>query len=335
MLNFHKNHKNLVFTAVGVFLILSILIAVVPAYQLHSVEALPSMEPFTDEELNGLFIYTEENCMSCHTQQVRNIEMDMTWGERPSIPSDYFYSKKRLDVWRQSPSLLASERTGPDLTDVGKRQSGKEWHLLHLYNPRIVVEASIMPSYPWLFVEKNENEVKDGDVVVPVPEEFLKHKSKKIVATPKALNLVAYLLSLKQAEIGGEIPTDFIPATKKAQNLALSTNGVVELDGSALYITHCAACHQSSGKGLVGAFPSLVGSDIVVDEDPEMLIKIILQGYDARAEYSVMAPFADILTDEEIAAIATHERSSWGNNAPKVTAEEVKKIRAYVNSLNL
>ncbi len=45
-----------------------------------------------------------------------------------------------------------------------------------------------------------------------------------------------------------------------------------------------------------------------------------------------MTPFADLLTDEEIAAIATHERSSWGNNAPAVKPEDVKKIRDFIKT---
>lgn len=333
MLNFHKNHKNLVFTSIAIFLGLSILVAVVPAYELHNVQALPSMEPFTPEELNGLKIYTSENCMSCHTQQIRNIEMDMVWGERPSIPSDYYYSKKRLDVWRQSPSLLGSERTGPDLTNVAKRQPGIDWHLLHLFNPRIVVEESVMPGYPWLFIEKNENEIKEGEVVVAVPKEFMKNPNKKVVATKKVMDLVAYLLTLKQADLMGPSPIEFIPA--KVKKVASADGEMEKLDGAILYTNNCAACHQANGKGLEGAFPALAGSDIVNDKDPELLIRIILQGYDSRPEYSVMAPFADLLTDEEIAAIATHERSSWGNDASEVTAEDVAEIRAYVESLNL
>jgi cytochrome c oxidase cbb3-type subunit 2 len=47
-----------------------------------------------------------------------------------------------------------------------------------------------------------------------------------------------------------------------------------------------------------------------------------------------MVGFADQLTDEEIAAIANHERSSWGNSASPITAEQVAKIRSYTLSLN-
>ena len=41
-----------------------------------------------------------------------------------------------------------------------------------------------------------------------------------------------------------------------------------------------------------------------------------------------MPAFADQLKDEEIAAVASHERTSWGNQAPTVTAADVAKLRA-------
>jgi len=69
------------------------------------------------------------------------------------------------------------------------------WHLLHLYNPRSVVRASVMPSYSWYF--KAKDQAGPQDVVVPVPAEFAP-AGKVVVAKPEALALAAYLLSLKQ-----------------------------------------------------------------------------------------------------------------------------------------
>ena len=333
MFNFHRNHKVLVVMAVGGFLFLSILIGIVPAYQMQNTEPMPGQVPLTDLQQHGLNVYISEGCVACHTQQVRNIEMDKMWGDRPSMPSDYYYTKKRLDIWRQSPSLLGSERTGPDLTNVGLRQPIKDWHLLHIYNPRTVVSESIMPPYPWLFKVKDESKITDNDVVVPVPEAQFEQPGKKIVAGEDALALVAYLQSLKQPEIPGEMIKKFIPAKEKSPLIGndSGTSGgnskEAALDGKKLYLATCGACHQPTGKGIIGAFPPLAGSEIVNKEDPTMLIKIILQGYDARTDYGVMPSLASQLNDAEIAAITTHERSSWGNKAPAVTEEQVKVIR--------
>ena len=329
MLNFHKEHKNLVLTAGGVFIALSILIAILPAFQMQRTEPIPDEQPLTANEREGLHVYVSENCMACHTQQVRNIEMDKVWGSRPSIPSDYFYSKKRLDVWRQSPSVLGSERTGPDLTNIGARQPSEDWHLLHLYNPRAVVSASVMPSYPWLFREVDSAALRKDDKVVAVPKGIFNKPGKKIVASYDALRLVDYLKYLKQTDLPSGSIDDFIPALKKIQ-AERSEGGKQTLDGAKLYAQVCAACHQDTGKGIVGAFPSLVGSSIVNDENTEKLIRVVIQGYNARTDYGVMPPFGDQLNDAEIAAILTHERSSWGNDAAPVTEEDVAKIRQYV-----
>lgn len=332
MFNLHNNHKSLVYTSILVYLGLSILIAVIPAYQMQGTQPLPSMQALSEQEQRGLNVYVAENCAACHTQQVRNIEMDKVWGDRPSLPSDYYYSKKRLDFWRQSPSILGSERTGPDLTNVGKRQAGEEWHLLHLYNPRIVVKESIMPSYQWMFEEKSEKEVSKTDVLVAVPAAYLKNPKNKVVASQRVLDLVAYLRSLKQANISGEPEIKFIPSSKPAEAKTTGTAASNLPDGASLYTSTCAACHQADGKGLPGAFPPLAGSPIVNDPNPETLIKIVLQGYDARAEYGVMPPFGPSLSDEDIAAITTHERSSWVNKAPAVSADDVKKVREFLKT---
>ncbi len=332
MFNFHKDHKSLANTSLLIYIALSMLVSVLPALDLMEAKPLPSMEPMTAQEQRGLEVYVAENCMACHTQQVRNIEMDKMWGDRPSIPSDYYYSKQKPNWWQQSPSLLGSERTGPDLTSIGDRRPGRDWHLLHFYNPRIVVEASVMPSYPWFYEKKDSSEVSDEDVVVPIPKKYLSDTNLVVTATQELLDLIAYLNTLKQASLENP-PVAFIPSTREEEK-AGDGGEAGGLDGEALYMTHCSACHQANGKGVPGAFPPLDGSPIVNDENPEKMIKIILMGYDARAEYAVMTPFADILSDEEIAAIATHERSSWSNDAPEVTVEKVKEIRKMVETLN-
>ncbi|MEM7375214.1 MAG: cbb3-type cytochrome c oxidase subunit II [Bacteroidota bacterium] len=332
MFNFHTNHRHLVSTALLGFLLLSILVAIVPAMQMQAVEALPGQKALSEQEKKGLRLYISEGCVACHTQQVRNIDMDKVWGDRPSLASDYYYSKQRLDIWRQSPSLLGSERTGPDLTNVGVRQVSQTWHLLHLYNPRSVVDASIMPGYPWLFEEKPTAQIDEEDVVLKLKKDFYFKPGKELVASTDALALVAYLQSLQQTSIG-TLQQDFIPSSKdKDKPQDIEGNATILADGSALFTTSCAACHQQNGEGVAGAFPSLVGSAIVNDPNPDMLIRVILQGYDARSEYGLMPSFAQLLNDAQVAAIATHERSSWGNEAEAVSPEDVQAIRKMIQS---
>ncbi|MEZ9575362.1 cbb3-type cytochrome c oxidase subunit II [Vibrio sp. 10N.261.55.F4] len=97
--------------------------------------------PLTPIELAGRDIYISEGCHVCHTQMVRALEPEVKRNGRPNQEADDIY---------EFPNLWGSKRTGPDLTNLGRKYSD-QWHAIHLIDPRKVVPTSIMPSYPWLF----------------------------------------------------------------------------------------------------------------------------------------------------------------------------------------
>lgn len=326
----YNNHKRLFIIATVMFLALTLYAALIPAYRAQEDNApLPNSQPLTEQETLGKAVFVKEGCIACHTQQVRNVEMDKVWGDRPSVASDYARNT-RPDIWRNTANLLGSERTGPDLTNIGKRQPGKEWHLIHLYSPRSVVGQSIMPAYPWLFEIKES--AAAADVTVQVPEDYRKGIKGDIVATEDALNLVAYLQSLKQVSLpdGRPVPKFLYPKQATPNLGEVGNQGEPALDGASLYAANCQSCHQANGEGLPGAFPPLKGSTIVQDEDPTALVTVIMKGYNGRAKegFAEMPPIGtnNNLNPEEVTAIMNHERSSWGNGAKKVTVEEVKAI---------
>ena len=148
------NHKKLFGTAFIFFAALTIWVAVIPALNNQKNNApLPGAKPLTEAERKGKDIYIANGCVACHTQQVRNIDMDKMWGERPGVAADYA-GNHRLDFLRNTATLMGTERTGPDLTNIGNRQPSSDWQLVHLFNPRTVVKESIMPAYPWLSLIK-------------------------------------------------------------------------------------------------------------------------------------------------------------------------------------
>lgn len=184
----------IVLACAGIYGMLALLLAIVPGEVLSTTPPGPGVLAYSDLAARGREVYVSEGCSYCHTQQVRPQAQDRVWG-RPSTLGDYAYA---------TPQLLGTERTGPDLSNIGVRQPGATWHLIHLYQPRSLVSASIMPAYPWMFVVKEKAE--SGDVVVSVPPEFAPH-GKVVVAGPDALALVAYLTSLKQAALpAGRVP---------------------------------------------------------------------------------------------------------------------------------
>jgi len=259
---------------------------------------------------------------------VRNVDMDKMWGNRPNIAADYA-SNSRMDLWRNTATLMGTERTGPDLTNIGERQPSMAWHLLHLYQPRAVVGKSIMPAYPWLFMIKDE--VENDEVEVTIPEQYRKGINGKIIASKEALQLVAYLQSLQQTPLPDGSPTPEFLYKKTTKPSTATSNGNLP-DGQLLYSANCQSCHQANGEGLKGAFPPLKGSPIVTGDDLELYVTIIMRGYDARPEYAVMNAVgtANKLTPEEVTAIINHERTSWGNNAKPVSLEDIKKIISFL-----
>ena len=329
-MEFFDNHKKLFRTALGLFVGLTIIVAIMPAINNQENNApLPGYEPLSQEAYLGKKSFIANGCVACHTQQVRNVDMDNVWGSRPGIPADYA-GISRIDFWTNTATLMGTERTGPDLTNIGLRQPSLAWNLLHIYQPRAVVEKSIMPAYPWLFEIKSELSEKDVEVVVP--DAYRKGITGKIVATQEALNLVAYLQSLKQVPLpDGNTPKEFL-YKKKEIPMVVNGNNANLPDGKLLYTNNCMSCHQANGEGLKGAFPSLKGSPIVLGDDLELFVNIIMLGYDARPEYAVMNAVGtdNNLTPEEVTAIINHEKTSWGNNAKTVTPEEVKKIMDFI-----
>lgn len=329
-MNIFNDHKKL-FTIAGLmFLALTYVTVIMPALQNQKNNApLPGSVPLSGDALAGKNVYVAEGCVGCHSQQVRNIEMDKVFGSRPGIASDYA-NLKRMNVWQNTSTVMGTERTGPDLTNVAERQSSKDWHLMHLFNPRSVTPQSIMPSYEWMFELKDS--AAKNDVVVNIPASFLGGRTGKVVAKKEALQLLAYLLTLKQIPLpDGTKPMQFL-YKKEKQEVSGKGASQAGVDGQTLYSANCQSCHQPTGEGIKGAFPPLKGSPVVNGEDLELYVDIIMNGYDARPEYGVMAAVGTNMsfTENEVAAIINYERTSWGNTGKKVTPEEIKKIMDFV-----
>lgn len=105
-------------------------------------------------------------------------------------------------------------------------------------------------------------------------------------------------------------------------------------DGEALFVTNCSACHQATGLGIAGAFPPLAGNPIVTADDATFIERVVLFGLQGKitvngADFNGLMPaWENVLKDEEIAAVLTYTRSSWGNSASAVDAAAVAAQRA-------
>jgi mono/diheme cytochrome c family protein len=94
--------------------------------------------------------------------------------------------------------------------------------------------------------------------------------------------------------------------------------------GQNVYNSLCVACHQADGRGMENLAPGLVGSPFVVG-NPEVAARILLQGKEGKV--GLMPPLGTTLSDEQVAAVLTYTRRSWGHGAPVVDAAAVAATR--------
>lgn len=118
------------------------------------------------------------------------------------------------------------------------------------------------------------------------------------------------------------------PTTRQA----LARNDPRMVAGAGIYADLCSACHAPNGRGVAYLFPDLTGSPNVAQRDPTTLIRVILQGAQSVATQEeptapAMPTFAWQLSDEQVAAVATYLRNSFGHAAPVVSAADVHAAR--------
>lgn len=173
----------------------SIVVLIVPnLVRTDDIRANSLAKPLTAIEVSGRDVYISEGCHVCHTQMVRNID--------PEVKRDGRANKEADDIY-EFPNLWGSKRTGPDLTNLGRKYSA-QWQRIHLMNPRQVVPTSLMPAYPWLF-----KQVLTGDDIeskmralqtlgVPYTDNEIENARLAVRGVSKGEALVQYLQSLGQ-----------------------------------------------------------------------------------------------------------------------------------------
>jgi mono/diheme cytochrome c family protein len=102
--------------------------------------------------------------------------------------------------------------------------------------------------------------------------------------------------------------------------------------GAKLYGQHCAECHGDDGQGRDHAYPALAGNRLVTAPSARNAIRSVLYGGYAPSTAAVprpygMPPYQHQLTPDEIAAVLSYVRGSWGNAASAVSAEQVRRQR--------
>ncbi len=176
----------------------------------------------TAEQERGRVLFYSNGCNYCHTQYVRAVDNGMG---PVSNGGDYVFD---------NPMTLGSERTGPDLSHVGRKRS-LQWEIDHLRSPREFSPLSIMPRFSFL----PENDLRAiaeylfflgdraaAERMVSVPEPYqAKRPSAMSTAIPAS---------------GANPPAQGWPTFKES--------GLYE--GKKIYVSRCMTCHGCAGNGL-------------------------------------------------------------------------------------
>ena len=135
------------------------------------------------------------------------------------------------------------------------------------------------------------------------------------------------------AEYLKALPPTPAPPAASAPPVAQRDVERVMARGAKLYEDHCADCHAADGTGHAPAYPPLSGNRSLTMRSAANPIRMVLNGgfppgTAGNPRPYGMPPFRPLLNDEEVAAVVSYVRNSWGNRAGFVSAVEVDRYRS-------
>jgi mono/diheme cytochrome c family protein len=134
--------------------------------------------------------------------------------------------------------------------------------------------------------------------------------------------MAVYLKSLGQGNpLGAELSG--IPAPESSLLMSF---------GQTVYATHCASCHATDGRGMPPDYPPLASNPSIQTQSAVNPIRMVLNGgfppgtAGNPMPYG-MPPFAQTLSDDEVAAVVTYIRAAWGNRGSPVSSRQANELR--------
>ena len=258
---------------------------------------------------------------------------------------------------RHEPGHTEGGEAGPNLMGVALRLNAKG-----LLESIIAPNAQISPGFGIATLNLNDGtskagfvladtkshfDLKEGETTWRIQKSDLKEMPtltsamlpmENILKPQEVRDLVAWLLTLTK-ESGEKTPAYEVQhlgkPTKTVSEETTIDPAVMKL-GKSQYML-CAACHGPDGKGVPNLAPPLAGSEWVTGP-VENLARIQMRGLTGPIEVAgkaydlpiPMAPLGAAQTDEQMAAVLTYIRNSFGNSAPAVTADQIAPFRDEV-----
>ncbi|WP_442947168.1 c-type cytochrome [Noviherbaspirillum sp.] len=163
---------------------------------------------------------------------------------------------------------------------------------------------------------------KRGTVYGPMAE--VTYNSLQHLTDADVRAMAVYLKSLPDKETSVRGPSQ-LPNTPEATQLFI--------DGRRVYEDKCATCHAVDGTGKPPHYPPLANNQSIEMESAVNPIRMVLNGgYPPGTKKNPMPygmpPFAQELSDMEVAAVVTYIRTAWGNRGAPVTPREANDLRS-------
>jgi cytochrome c oxidase cbb3-type subunit II len=297
-------------------------VAIVVWLPIHTFDPPPSGDwtPLSDRAKQGRNLFASNGCYVCHSGYSRPQDVrEALYFLYPKVsqPGDFWGSD-------QSPNLLGTERTGPDLS----QESGwhpDDWQRAHFYDPRYMDPRSLMPDMKSLFSDKQVDELvtfveqrsgKSG-LLRYAGQLYSKHVVLANQGFPQAYKGFkgAHNKPLEPDEDSLKVPKGQL---EEAPNLAqidrsywLSGDPLPVTDGNLfrgkeIFLDRCVGCHglKGDGKGPGASFLSPTPADFTDKDDaccggdtgPGDFYYRILRGWPGTA----MENFGDRLSVDDI-----------------------------------
>ena len=159
-----------------------------------------------------------------------------------------------------------------------------------------------------------------GAVYGPMAE--VTHDSLQYLNDADVRAMAVYLKSLGQGPPPNAAVTK-IPAPEGSLLMRL---------GQTVYQKHCASCHGSDGRGMPPEYPPLAGNPSIQMQSAVNPIRMVLNGgfppgTQGNPQPYGMPPFAQSLSDDEVAAVVTYIRAAWGNRGTAVSSLQANALR--------
>lgn len=123
------------------------------------------------------------------------------------------------------------------------------------------------------------------------------------------------------------------PPDVVASTLPITESSLLMSLGKTVYDKQCLSCHGAQGLGMPPAYPPLASNQSIQMQSAVNPIRMVLNGGYPPGTFSNpmpygMPPFAQVLSDDEIAAVVSYIRLSWGNSGSAISAQDANQLRS-------